>query len=534
MDKTKTKRGAITRQDFLRGAGALGLGGMGLLAAPAIAQQQAPRYGGVLAFNLTGSPPNFDPFASASGTVMGVLAPCYNGLIRYDPMDPDKIIPDLAESWTISPDGKTYTFKMLSGVRFHDGKPCTSADAKFTFDMIRNPPAGAVSVRQSLMGVIDVIEAPDATTLRIILKRPSPAFLGVLASAWNMIMPKHILEEKGPMKDVIVGTGPFMLKEYVRGVSLEFVKNPNYHVRGRPYLDGLKAFIITDTGATRNYLRSGQLHIWVSIQGQDTGSVQTGGNIVVLDAVSTSFIAAIYNTKAAPFDNVLVRKAASLAIDRDAALRVTYNGQGVYGGLSMPGPWKLPPQELETIPGYGKDPAANLVEARRLLAQAGYNSSTPVKILVRRIALFEPVGVFLKDQWSKVGINATLDIQENATYFTTRDKRDFQVDAGGGSYQFNDPDAFFGDYVTCNGSENRGGLCKPSIDDAYQRMSSELNPAQRLRLAHQIEKEALSEYANYIMYWRNREMGISSRLRGMVLHPNIDQNMRWDHLWLAA
>jgi peptide/nickel transport system substrate-binding protein len=534
MDTNKTRRGAITRNDFLRGAGALGLGGMGLLSAPALGQQETPRMGGVLFYNLTGSPPNFDPLASNSGTVMGVLSPCYNGLIRYDPMDPDKIIPDLAESWTTSPDGKIYTFKMLSGVRFHDGKPCTSADAKYTFDMIRNPPAGAVSLRRQSMAGIDAIETPDATTLRIILKRPSPAFLGVLASAWNMIMPKHILEEKGPMKDVIVGTGPFMLKEYVRGVSLEFVKNPNYHVRGRPYLDGLKAFIITDTGATRNYLRSGQLHIWVSIQGQDTGSVPSGGPIVVLSAPSTSFIAAIYNTKVAPFDNIVVRKAASLAIDRDAALKVTYNSQGLYSGLSMPGPWRLPADQLESIPGYGKNPGPDLAEARRLLAQAGHANGLTVKILVRRLPLFEPVAVFLKDQWSKIGINSTIDVQENASYFASRDKREFQVDAGGGSYQFNDPDAFFSDYVTCNGSENFASVCKPSIDNLFERMTGEMNFEERRRLSHQIEREALAEYGIYVMYLRNREMGISSRLRGMVLHPNIDQNMRWDHLWLAA
>ncbi len=530
----------VSRKAFIRGMGAAGATALfarfGTWPRDAFAQDKsgAPRPGGILTLNLTADPPNFDPLSNTSTTVMNVIAPCYNGLVRYDPQNPNAIIPDLATSWEISPDGRIFTFSLVKNAKFHDGKPMTSADAKYTFDVIRNPPEGTLSSRKNQLAVVDTIEAPDAYTIRFVLKQPSPSFLANLASCWMLVLPKHILEAKGNMKTEIVGTGPFKFVEYKRGVSIELAKNTAYHVPDRPFLDGIKAFVIPDSGTTWNYLKSGQLQWFVSIQGQDAGALNTGGNVAVQESPSTSFIGAVFNTKAAPFDNVLVRKAASLAIDRGAALRVTYNGQGQMGGINVPGPWELPKDQLQAIPGYGADTGANLAEAKRLLAEAGHPNGFSVKMLVRKNPLFEPVGVFLKDQWSKVGINATLDIQENAAFFSSFGKHEYQVCANGGSFAISDPDAVFGDYFTCGGSQNNSDICQPAIDTLFTQQSQEMNPAARLKLVNDLERKVLEEYGIYVMYWRNRFMGISNRVHGLKIHPNIDQNMRLEDVWLSA
>lgn len=450
----------------------------------------------------------------------------------FDPLDPNKIIGDLAQSWQLSADGKVYTFALVKNAKFHDGKPLTSADVKFTFDTMRNPPSGIVSARKGAVSVVETIEAPDDYTVRFVLKQPTPSFLDTLASGWMVILPKHVLE-KGPIKDTVIGSGPFMLKTYSHGVSVELVKNPNYHIKGRPYLDGIKAFIIPDQGTTYSYLKTGQLHIYVSIQGQEAGQFKSQGDVVVLESPSTSVIGVTYNARVAPFDKLAVRKAASLAIDRAAALEVLQKGQGVFGGAVMPGPWSMPTAELEKIPGYSADHGANLVEARRLLAEAGYPNGLTVKLLVRRIALFEPVGIFIKDQWAKIGINVTLDVQENAAFFAMQEKREFQGLVKGGSFNSSDPDEMRDTY-NCKGGNNESGFCSPDLDTLFEKMSGTLDPVERKKLANQWEKAVLADYGVYYMYWRKRFMGHYKTVNGLVLHPNIDNNFRMQDLWLSA
>ncbi|WP_295044692.1 ABC transporter substrate-binding protein [uncultured Paracoccus sp.] len=532
----------MSRKTFLRGFTALttialGGGALGidrLLPGAALADQGgAPQMGGTLNFNLTGDPPNFDPMSGTSTVLMGIIAPCYNGLVRIDPNDPEGVIPDLATGWEISADGLSYTFPLVQTAKFHDGKPCTSADVKHTFDTIRNPPDGVISARRKLLANVAAIETPDDHTVVFRLTQPSPAFLTVMASCWMLVLPKHILEAKGTMRDDIVGTGPFRLARFTRGVSYELEKNPDYHVAGRPFLDKITGYVIPDSGTTWNYLQNGQLTLFYSIQGQDAGSFKTGGDVVVLESPATSYVGVNFNVNAAPFDNVNVRKALSIAIDRQAALNVTYNGQGQLGGLTVPSRWSLPPEELAKIPGYEPDGTAQIDEARRLLAEAGFPDGMEITVTVRKNPLFEPVGVFLKDQWLKIGVRARLDIQENAAYASNIETGRYSVSASGGSYALSDPDAVFGDDSACGGGRSMA-VCTGTLEQLFQQQSIEMDEAKRVALVNQLEAESLPLYAPYVMYWRNRFMGMSKHLRGLKIHPNIDQNMRMEDVWLES
>ncbi len=444
------------------------LGGFGIHEAFAAGEE----YGGTLNLRTSGNPSNFDPLANGSGNVLAIIGPAYNGIMQYDPLDPAKLIGDLAESWELSSDGLTYTFNLVQNAKFHDGVPMTSADVKYTFDVMRDPPDGQVSRRKSLLQVIDRIEAPDDHTVRFVLKRPGPGFLETLSGGWMLVLPKHILEQ-GPMTDVIIGTGPFMFKEQKAGVSYELVKNPDYFVEGRPFLDGVTAFVIPDRGTSMSLLLNGQLGLYGSMTATEAAVLRDSDTGTSLQTNSTSVSGVTFNIERPPFDNILVRKALVLAIARDDAL-LLIKGAAVLGGAVMPSKWALSDAEMAEIPGYGPDGSADLEEAKRLLAEAGFPDGFAVTLTVRRLNRFVAEGIFLKDQWAKIGIDVKLDNQESAMYFATTGERNFDVTVAGGAYASADPDNV-GPYYACGGSRNLSQYCDPETDDLIERVSGELD-----------------------------------------------------------
>lgn len=517
--------------------GSLGLLGTLGLSPSAFAQATVeagkPQRGGSLQISMVGDPPNFDSLSNTTGRVISVVAPCCNGLVRFSEFDPDKVVPDLAESWAVSTDGLSCTFQLRKGLKFHDGKPCTATDVKYTFDTLREPPKGIVSIRANLLDAVSGIETPDATTVRFVLKRKSPSLINNLASGWMVVLPKHLLE-KGPMVDQIVGTGPFKLKEYKRGVSMEFVRNPDYHVPDRPWLDTIKVFIVPDDNTAYSYFRTGQLDAWgapppiVREREKDLAN-----RAYLLASPTTSSMALFFNTQAKPFDDIRVRQAVHLAISREESLKTLFKGEGVLGGYSMPGPWASPKAEVEKIPGYAPYKDSNIAQAKALLAAAGFPNGFKDTMLVRRIALFESHAIFMKDQLTKVGIDITLDIQETATYNESRRLRKFKLDAGGRSFAINDPDAMYGDSVTCDGAMNVAKLCDAKVDDLFSRQSQELDPAKRLALVRELEARSLAQYSTYMLYFRNQFRFMQKNVHGWALHPNSDNSNRMEDCWKA-
>lgn len=535
--ETENNSGSITRKTFLRGMTAtLGSG----LLAPAIfngaawAEEAKPQAGGVLRMNISSIPANFDPISNTSTTVMEAIGPCYNGLVRADPMNPYEIIPDLATDWEFTDEGRTLTFNLVKTARFHDGKPMTAEDARFTFDYIRNPPDGVASARKGLLSNVEAIEAPDDHTLIFRLKEPTPSLLASLSSCWMLVQPKHVLERTGPMKDEIIGTGPFRLKEHVRGVSIELERNSDYHVAERPYLDGIKLFIIPDGGTTTAYLLSGQLDWYVSMRGQDSGSVQSNDKVEILSGPSTTLQHLMFNTTKPPFDDLRVRKALSLAIDRNGARQVVSNGHGAFGGLMPPGQWALSDAELDTIPGYGSNTDARIEEAKQLLAEAGYANGLSINLLVRQNPLFEPLGIFAKDQWAKIGVDASLNIMETAAFREALSSGNYQVTTNGLAAPTYDPDALYGSFFTCGAGGNATGTCVAEVDALFAQASIEMNPDKRAEMVRQMERTIIEDYSVYVIYHTYRFMGLSRRVHGMVVHPNVDQNMRMEHIWLSS
>ncbi|MBI2087837.1 MAG: ABC transporter substrate-binding protein, partial [Deltaproteobacteria bacterium] len=155
--------------------------------APA-AQKEQPRSGGELVFAVGGTPPSFDGHRETTFAMLHPVAPHYSTLLRFDLLNYPKVAGDVAESWSVSKDGLTYTFKIRRGIQFHDGSMLTSRDVKATYEKIIFPPKGVASARQaSYAAVVDKIETPDIYTVVFHLKQPSASFLANLASPWNFI-----------------------------------------------------------------------------------------------------------------------------------------------------------------------------------------------------------------------------------------------------------------------------------------------------------------------------------------------------------
>src|SRR4026208_1419002 len=406
--------------------------------------QDKPRSGGELVYVVPSEPPSYDAHAEETFGVIHPIAPHYNLLVRVDPFDKTgtKPVGDLAESWTISKDGLVYTFKRRHGVKFHDGSEMTSKDVKASYDKIIFPAAGVKSLRKESYRSVEVVEAPDAHTVRFRLKYPESSFLLNLASPWNWIYKADILaKDMSWYAKNVMGTGPFTFVEHVKGSHWVGKKNPNYWDKGKPYLDGYRAMFMSSSSAQVAAIRGERAHIQFrgfSPAERDQLTQAMGNKITVQESPwdCLNFVSMHHEKK--PVDDKRVRRALSLALDRyEASQKLSkINIVQDVGGIQVPGtataaaaggrgegirvpgpPSATPPADLEKLAGYGHDINANRAEAKRLLREAGVPDGFSFTFKNRGIPHpYEPVGIWLVDQWRQIGLNVKIETIEAPAY----------------------------------------------------------------------------------------------------------------------
>jgi peptide/nickel transport system substrate-binding protein len=508
--------------------------GAGSLAAEAA--DETPKYGGVLTQDTFADPPHFDLHQSETIAALLSLAPCYNRLVQYDPLEPLNIVPDLAERWEISKDEKLYTFYLRRDVKFHHGKAFGAEDVKASWDRIINPPKGVFGVRKLTFDAVGGIETPDNHTVRFVLKRPMGSLLPNIAQGWNVIFPKDVLDAKGDMKKDVVGTGPFRMKQYVRGVSLEVEKYAGYHVKGRPYLDGVKTFIIPDLNTAVNAYIAGQLllHEATTESQAEQARQQVGSRGVIARLTQMSNVTMEMNAARKPWGDIRVRQAASMAIDRKEAMQVMTDGAGEPSGMMLPkGQWALPAEELRKMPGYAADKAAERAQARKLLAEAGFPSGFKAAMTVRRGQQFESAAIFLKDQLGQIGIDLNIQILETAAFYERLSKRDFEVMGGSYSTAVDDPDAIFGQNYLCTAGRNYSGMCVEEVEKLFLQQSQIRDPKARLPVVHQLQRVALQNVMKAVMGFRVTWYLYSGALRNYRPHYSRYLAESREQVWLA-
>jgi peptide/nickel transport system substrate-binding protein len=499
-----------------------------LLAVPSLAQQ--PRRGGILTFVVSAEPPSFDAHRETTFALIHPARPHYNLLVKFDPQNYPKVVPDLAESWTVAPDGKTYTFTIRQGVRFHDGSLLSPRDIKATYEKIIFPKGDVVSVRQA---AYEMVEAVDATPTTVVfrLKRKSPSFLQNVASPWNWIYKAdRLAQDPHWYERNILGTGPFKFVEYVRGSQWVGVRNDDYWAKDRPYLDGYRALFIRSTTAQVNAVKSGQA--LVEFRGfsppQRDDVVRTlGAQAVVQESGWLCNNTVVFNTKKPPFDDARFRKALSLSVDRwgggQALGQIAFVGP--VGGVMRPdGPFATPQADLERLAGYSRDITASRAQAKQLLAEARVPDGFEFALLNRNIEMpYQYVGVFLIDQWRQIGLKVTHVVKETAQYLADQRAGNFDVTVDFNCEFYDDPDLQLVKFLSSGRKNplNYGGYTDLTLDRLYTEQAQAEDAAHRLALVRQFEKRLLDDrvWQFYVLWWK-RIIPHSAKLHGYKVLPS--------------
>jgi peptide/nickel transport system substrate-binding protein len=500
-----------------------------------------PRRGGVLLAVIGADPPSLDPHQESTFATLQLVAPLYSTLLQTDPYAYPKIIGDAATEWKISGDGLTYTFKIRPGTRFHDGSPLTAADVKATYDKIISPPPGVRSIRKDAYTAVASIETPDPTTAVFKLKFPSASLLTNLASPWNVIYPKKYLD-KDPnyFKSNVVGSGPFKFKSYTRGSTFEGERNPDYVIKDRPYLDGYKFFISTETSVRAAAIRSGRAYIeFRDLPGAEVEAIkkQLGDKIVVQQTPMTGQFGIAMNQTVKPFNDVRVRKALTLGFDRYTGGKALFGLTGLRdpGALMRPGTeWALAPAELEKFPGFWRDADKSRAEAKRLLAEAGYPNGFKVVLKNRNVRLpYQDFAVYVIQEWRKIGVEAEHRPLETAAWFADgRDTGNFELIIAPTVESSDDPDVFLRRYTTGD-AQNWGRYSNPALDDLFSRQARALDPAERKKLILELQKVVLDNVYYMPGLWWTRNVVHWAKVKNYVAPPNHYANQKLQDVWLS-
>lgn len=501
---------------------------------------EQPRSGGTITIGTTGDPLSFDMHQEASYLVANVIQCAYSGVVQFDPENPDESIGDLAKSWDISKDGLTYTFNLFDNVKWHDGSAFSSDDVKFSFDRQISPPKGVGAPRRADLAAVDHLETPDKNTVKFVLKYPSSSFLDVISSGLMMVFSRSFVDKKGDMRRDVMGTGPYKLKDYSFGSSLTYVKNPDYFVKGLPYLDGLTFYIIKDPGTRLAAFRTGQLKLTGPGDAGPTASdaellKKTMPQAVIVSYPSYSFVNFILNIKEKPWDDVRVREAAHLAIDRQKAVAVL--GQGFGSTWSnFPGKWSLPKEQMDQMPGWRQPKDADIARAKQLMADAGYANGVTVKTLVRAEKFFEEAAVYVQDQEAKIGIKMELDVKEPAVRTTLLNQGAFNNHPLQSSLSYPDPAnvaRYWAAPLKDDWGMNWQHLEDKEIIDLFDKQSRALDPKERLNIVHQLDLKMINSYARDIVYWSQSLLAMWPEVRGRGKLNGNYSFQKYQNLWLA-
>ena len=505
---------------------------------PAIADAN-PKHGGTLEFAVTVEPGNYDCHANISFAFLHPIAPHYSTLLKFDAANYPQIIGDLADSWSVSADRLTYTFKLRPNILFHDGSRLTSADVKASYERIARPPQGVFSARKVDYAAISSIDTPDPLTVVFHLQWPEAAMLANFASPWNCIYSAAKLAQDPEFpKTHVLGTGAFAFVEYVKGQYWRGRRWDRYFLPGKPYLDGYQADFITGAPVMAAY-KAGRIAAefrGVTPPQRDELVEVLGDRVDISESPWLSNLLVVFNTKRPPFDDARVRRALSLAIDRwGAAAKLQSSTFLKYvGGVMRPGSSMATPEaELVTIPGFSRDIAASREEARRLLDEAGVHD-LKVTITVRDIPMPHYAGAdLLAESWRQIGVTAAQDRRNIWDWQKEIDARQFDVALDFSGDFYDDPTIQMTKYVSHDLSPvNYSYSTDRFLDALFIGQAVTSDPRQRARIVRDFERHALSEAYTVPLLWWNRIVATSAQLKGWSITPSHFIGQDLTDVWL--
>jgi len=515
-------------------------------AAAAASSEDQPKRGGILTYMIPAdAPPSFDGHRESTYATVHSAAPFYSVLIRVNPNNPsdmNDLVCDLCTAMPTPTDGgKTWTFKIRSGVKFADGSPLTAADVAASWNEIIFPPKGVLSPRRSNYMMVERVEAPDPSTVVFHLKFPTSAFLPAIADPFAWIYEKRILD-KDPhwYEQNIMGSGPFKFVSYQAGQEIKGVRNPDYYHKGLPYLDGFVGIYAPQQAVQVDAIRADRAAIQFRgfpPSARDELVRELDGKITVQQSVWNVASAVTPNEKRKPFDDPRVRRALTLAIDRWGGAPGLSKIAVVktVGGLVYPGsPLAATKPELEQIAGYWPDIEKSRAEARRLLKEAGAEGLS-FELLNRNVDQpYKYVAIWLIDQWSKIGLHVTQKVMPTGPWFQAMRSGNFDVVLEAPGHGMVNPLLDVQKVLPASvDPENYGNYEDPKEVELYDRMLRETDFTKQRALMRQFEKYVLDTQAHEIwVLWWYRIVPYRSYVKGWKISPTHFINQDLSTIWL--
>lgn len=512
-----------------------------------------PRRGGVLVKYTITESETLDPTKESSATNFMQLAQLYSGLVRFDPSDGVTIVPDLARSWETSKDGRTYTFVLRDDVKFHDGSPMVASDVVFSLlrakgDLglqVKSPKAGT-----DLAAIVEKISVTGTNTVEVRTKAPSRTLLPLMASPLVSVVPEKTLRAKSGMffTNDPIGTGPFKLKQWVRGQVFEFERFNDYVTSYRqdeelPYLDGVRTLVIPNPTASFTALLGGQIDLTprspsLSVKQGELLKQQRGENIVVSRIPDLSVLVAEISTVREPFkSNAKLRQAIRQVIDRKRIADQIYEGLITPGYLVDPAVFPdmtLSKDEIAAIDCYSSSCDD---KAKALIAQAGLPAGLSVEVSVDQgKAEGLAVAEMLAQNLRGIGLNASVSVKSGAAWSGRRAAGDFDILVGvQPAARFPSPLETLFPFTTAAGT-NFGHWTDLELDGLLKKADQTLDAGEFRRTILEAQRRVASEAAGGIV-----PIGVgqgvfaaSSRVKGFRFNPTMYESWRLDTAWLEG
>jgi oligopeptide transport system substrate-binding protein len=460
-----------------------------LIATPALADV---KQGGEMVVTFKDDLITLDPAIGYDWKNWSVIKSVFDGLMDYKP-GTTELIPDLAESYEVSPDGLTYTFKLRPGVKFHNGREMTAADVKYSLERTCNPTTqspgagyyGALKgfdefqagSAKELAGVVAV----DDHTVKIELSRPDSTLLHLMALNFSFVVPKEVVEAEGPdFGHKPVGTGAYKVTEWTSGQSLVLERNIDYFKKGLPKLDVITFQIGQEPVVNLLRLQKGEIDIpgdgippakFIEVMGDPTWKEQT----IVTDQLHTGYVTMNVNVK--PFDNVAVRQAVNMAINKDRIVQIINN-------RAVPANQPLPP----AMPGYDKSfkgYAYDVDGAKAKLKEAGLADGFETELYVANTDPQPRIAQAIQQDLAAIGIKAKLQNLDQGNVIAAGGKKDGapMIWSGGMAWiaDFPDPSNFYTVILGCGGAVEGGWnwawYCNPDLDKRSEEANAMTDPA---------------------------------------------------------
>ncbi|MEU4379978.1 ABC transporter substrate-binding protein [Micromonospora echinofusca] len=479
-----------------------------------------PKSGGRLRVMIRLDANELDPHRMSETSAFVINEQIYESLVQSYR---GEIKPAIAESWTQSTDGLSVTFKLRDNAVFHSGRKVTAADVKYSIERIKDPATRAPRAR-SYEGITSVT-AVDERTVEMKLAKPNAAILTLLSTAASSIVDRSVAEAGGLNGSVDGGSGPFKIASRVTGQAIKLDKHAQYWEPGVPYLDGMDFTFNPDDNARAAAVRSGTVDFLWRPAPEFIDALKRDEKLKWYGGSGSLSLHLRLNTSKAPYDNVKVRQAIFLALDRQEILNVANSGFGTALNAGY-----LPPDRFGAVqePIYGK---ADIEKAKALLAEAGYPNGFEAKLMVIATSAFQVRSAEVEQQQlAKIGIKVTIESVESTIADTKTKSADFDMYQSGFGLTY-DPDERFTASFLSGGGLNYGNWTDQEYENLVVQARSEMDKDKRAALYQQAEK-ILAERGPVAMTFLNADFDVVQKdVMGYQGDPTPTYRF-YRHIWL--